>query len=163
MNSIDRNQAEENREDLQGPQAVRKIKDMVEQAENCFFCSAVGAGDSNGDRPMNVRQVDDEGNLWFLSASDSLKNQELAARCALNALAAVDNLVGLENVVKIVKVTGFVASAPGFTGQPAVVNGSSELLGEIFGEAGVHARSAVGVAELPLGAPVEVELIVEIG
>lgn len=79
MDSIDRNQGEDNREDLQGPQAVRKIKEMVEQAENCFFCSAVRAGDSNGDRPMNVRQVDDEGNLWFLSASDSLKNQELAA------------------------------------------------------------------------------------
>jgi len=88
--------------------------------------------------------------------------KELAARCALNALAAVDNLVGLENVVKIVKVTGFVASAPGFTGQPAVVNGASELLGSVFGEAGRHARSAVGVAELPLGAPVEVEVIVEV-
>ncbi|HYN97566.1 MAG TPA: RidA family protein [Pilimelia sp.] len=87
---------------------------------------------------------------------------ELAQRCALNALAAVEALVGLEKVVKIVKVTGFVASAPGFTGQPAVVNGASELLGAVFGEAGRHARSAVGVAELPLGAPVEIELIVEI-
>ena len=78
MNSIDRNQPEDNREDLQGPEAVEKIKEMVEQAENCFFCSAVAVGESNGDRPMNVRQVDDEGNLWFLSASDSRKNQELA-------------------------------------------------------------------------------------
>jgi enamine deaminase RidA (YjgF/YER057c/UK114 family) len=86
-----------------------------------------------------------------------------ARTCALNALAAVDALVGLDSITRIVKVVGFVASAEGFTGQPAVVNGSSELLGEIFGEAGVHARSAVGVAELPLGAPVEVELIVEIG
>jgi enamine deaminase RidA (YjgF/YER057c/UK114 family) len=85
-----------------------------------------------------------------------------ARTCALNALAAVDSLVGLDSITRIVKVVGFVASAEGFTGQPAVVNGSSELLGEIFGEAGVHARSAVGVAELPLGAPVEVELIVEI-
>jgi enamine deaminase RidA (YjgF/YER057c/UK114 family) len=81
----------------------------------------------------------------------------------LNALAAVHALVGIDSVVRVVKVTGFVASADGFTGQPAVVNGASELLGEVFGAAGQHARSAVGVAELPLGAPVEVELIVEVG
>ncbi|QUQ69736.1 RidA family protein [Kutzneria sp. CA-103260] len=86
-----------------------------------------------------------------------------ARTCALNALAAVDALIGLDSVTRIVKVVGFVASAEGFTGQPAVVNGASELFGEVFGEAGQHARSAVGVAELPLGAPVEVELIVEIG
>ena len=78
MSSIDRNQPEDNYEDLQEQEAVKKIKEMVEQAENCFFCSAVATGESNGDRPMNVRQVDDEGNLWFLSASDSRKNQELA-------------------------------------------------------------------------------------
>jgi general stress protein 26 len=77
MSSIDRNQQEDNYEDLRGQDAVQKIKEMVEQAENCFFCSAVATGASNGDRPMNVRQVDDEGNLWFLSASDSRKNQEL--------------------------------------------------------------------------------------
>jgi enamine deaminase RidA (YjgF/YER057c/UK114 family) len=88
--------------------------------------------------------------------------KELAKRCALNALAAIDSLVGLERVVKVVKLLGFVASAEGFTGQPAVVNGASELFGALFGEAGQHARSAVGVAELPLGAPVEVEVIVEI-
>ncbi|MFG2110537.1 RidA family protein [Micromonospora chersina] len=88
--------------------------------------------------------------------------KDLAQRCALNALSAVDSLVGLENVVKIVKLTGFVASAPGFTGQPGVVNGASELFGAVFGEAGRHARSAVGVAELPLDAPVEVEVIVEV-
>ncbi|MEU1686144.1 RidA family protein [Micromonospora sp. NPDC005707] len=88
--------------------------------------------------------------------------KDLAQRCALNALAAVDALVGLENVVKIVKLSGFVASAPGFTGQPGVVNGASELFGAVFGEAGRHARSAVGVAELPLDAPVEVEVIVEV-
>jgi enamine deaminase RidA (YjgF/YER057c/UK114 family) len=88
--------------------------------------------------------------------------KDLAQRCALNALAAVDSLVGLENVVKIVKLTGFVASAPGFTGQPGVVNGASDLFGAVFGEAGRHARSAVGVAELPLDAPVEVEVIVEV-
>ena len=88
--------------------------------------------------------------------------KELAARCALNGLAAVDALVGLEQVVRVVKVVGFVASAEGFTGQPAVINGASEFLGEVLGEAGKHARSAVGVAELPLGAPVEVEMIVEV-
>ena len=86
-----------------------------------------------------------------------------ARTCALNALAAVHALAGVDSVVRVVKVVGFVASAEGFTGQPAVVNGASELLGEVFGEAGQHARSAVGVAELPLGAPVEVELIVEVG
>ncbi|MEU4801182.1 RidA family protein [Actinosynnema sp. NPDC023587] len=86
-----------------------------------------------------------------------------ARTCALNALAAIDALVGLDSVVRIVKLTGYVASAEGFTGQPAVINGSSELLGEIFGDAGKHARAAVGVGELPLGAPVEVDLIVEIG
>jgi enamine deaminase RidA (YjgF/YER057c/UK114 family) len=87
---------------------------------------------------------------------------ELARQCALNALAAVDSLVGLERVVRVVKVVGFVASAEGFTGQPAVINGASELFGAVFGEAGRHARSAVGVAELPLGAPVEVEAIFEV-
>jgi enamine deaminase RidA (YjgF/YER057c/UK114 family) len=88
--------------------------------------------------------------------------KELAARCALNALAAIEALVGLGRVTKIVKVTGFVASAAGFTGQPGVINGASELFGAVFGEAGRHARSAVGVSELPLGAPVEVEVIAQI-
>ncbi len=88
--------------------------------------------------------------------------KDLAERCALNALAAIDNLVGLERVVKVVKVVGFVASADGFTGQPGVINGASELFGAVFGEAGHHARSAIGVAELPLNAPVEVEVIVEV-
>jgi enamine deaminase RidA (YjgF/YER057c/UK114 family) len=88
--------------------------------------------------------------------------KELAARCALNALAVIDDLVGLGSVVKIVKVTGFVASAPGFTGQPGVINGASELFGDVFGDAGRHARSAVGTAELPLGTPVEVEVIAEV-
>jgi enamine deaminase RidA (YjgF/YER057c/UK114 family) len=87
---------------------------------------------------------------------------DLARTCALNALAAVHDLVGLDAVVRVVKVVGFVASAPDFAGQPGVVNGASELLGEIFGEDGAHARSAVGVAALPLDAPVEVEMIVEI-
>jgi enamine deaminase RidA (YjgF/YER057c/UK114 family) len=82
--------------------------------------------------------------------------------CALNALAAVHALVGLPAVARVVKVVGFVASVPDFTGQPAVVNGASELLHEVFGDLGAHARSAVGVAALPMDAPVEVELVVEI-
>jgi enamine deaminase RidA (YjgF/YER057c/UK114 family) len=87
---------------------------------------------------------------------------EAARTCGLNALAAVHALVGLDSVVRVVKVVGYVASAPGFTGQPVVVNGASELFGEIFGESGRHARSAVGVASLPMDAPVEVELVVEV-
>ncbi len=87
----------------------------------------------------------------------------LARICALNALAALNSLVGIDAVTRVVKVVGFVASAPGFHGAPGVVNGASELLGEVFGDNGLHARSAVGVAELPLGAPVEVELVVEVG
>ncbi|MGI8696574.1 MAG: RidA family protein [Mycobacteriales bacterium] len=94
-----------------------------------------------------------------VSAEDA---QGYARVCALNALAAIDDLVGLDAVTRVVKVVGFVASAEGFTGQPAVLNGASELLGAVFDDRGVHARSAVGVAELPLGAPVEVELIVEV-
>jgi enamine deaminase RidA (YjgF/YER057c/UK114 family) len=86
-----------------------------------------------------------------------------ARTCGLNALAAVEALVGLDAVVRVVKLVGFVASAPGFGGQPTVINGASELMSEVFGEAGRHARSAIGVAELPLGAPVEVEMIVEVG
>jgi len=87
----------------------------------------------------------------------------LARTCALNALAAAASLAGgLSSISRVVKVTGFVASAPDFTGQPQVVNGASELLLDVFGEAGRHARSAVGVAVLPSNAPVEVELIVEV-
>jgi enamine deaminase RidA (YjgF/YER057c/UK114 family) len=83
--------------------------------------------------------------------------------CALNALAAVASVVGdLDRVVKIVKVVGFVASDPAFTGQPGVVNGASELFRDVFGDAGVHARSAVGVVGLPLDASVEVELVAEV-
>jgi enamine deaminase RidA (YjgF/YER057c/UK114 family) len=87
---------------------------------------------------------------------------DLARICALNALAAVHDLVGIDNVTGVVKVVGFVASAPGFNGQPGVINGASDVLGEIFGDAGRHARSAVGVAELPLDVPVEVEIVVEV-
>ncbi|RKT16991.1 enamine deaminase RidA (YjgF/YER057c/UK114 family) [Streptomyces sp. 1114.5] len=89
--------------------------------------------------------------------------KELAQICALNALAAVKSVIGdLDRIERVVKVVGFVASAPDFTGQPAVVNGASELLGKVLGVAGVHARSAVGVAVLPLDAPVEVELQVRV-
>ena len=88
--------------------------------------------------------------------------KEAARLCALNALAAIAEAGSLENVRRVVKVTGYVASAAGFNRQPEVINGASDFLGEVFGERGTHARSAVGVAELPLDAPVEVELIVEL-
>ncbi|OFT61701.1 RidA family protein [Corynebacterium sp. HMSC05E07] len=88
--------------------------------------------------------------------------QELARTAALNALAAIDSLVGLDKVSRVVKVVGFVASDPSFTEQAAVINGASDFLGDVFGEAGVHARSAVGVAVLPKDSPVEIEVIVEI-
>jgi enamine deaminase RidA (YjgF/YER057c/UK114 family) len=86
----------------------------------------------------------------------------LARSCALNALAAVHSLVGVDAVTRVVKVTGFVASAPGFADQASVIDGASALFGEVFGEAGGHARSAVGVAELPKNAPVELEIVVEV-
>ncbi len=89
--------------------------------------------------------------------------KKLAELCALNAIAAVKSVIGdLDKVARVVKVVGFVASDPSFTGQPGVINGASELLGKAFGDAGVHARSAVGVAVLPLDAPVEVEIIVSV-
>ncbi|WAX78844.1 RidA family protein [Streptomyces sp. KMM 9044] len=89
--------------------------------------------------------------------------KELARTCALNALAAVKSVAGdLDRVARVVKVTGFVASAADFTGQPGVLNGASELLVDVLGDKGVHARSAVGVAVLPLDAPVEVEIQVEL-
>jgi enamine deaminase RidA (YjgF/YER057c/UK114 family) len=94
---------------------------------------------------------------------DPERAAELARICVLNAIAAVRAEVGeLSRVRRIVKVVGFVASAPDFYGQPQVVNGASDLLGEVFGDAGTHARSAVGVAVLPRDAPVEVELIAEV-
>ncbi|WP_420871106.1 RidA family protein [Micrococcus endophyticus] len=89
--------------------------------------------------------------------------RELARVCAVNAVAAVHELIGdLDRVAQVVKVVGFVASDPSFTGQPGVLNGASDVLAEIFGEAGRHARSAVGVAVLPLDAPVEVEITVRV-
>ena len=87
--------------------------------------------------------------------------KKLAELCALNAIAAIKSIVGdLDKVTQVVKLVGFVASDPAFTGQPGVINGASELMGKAFGDAGIHARSAVGVAALPLDAPVEVEVIV---
>lgn len=88
--------------------------------------------------------------------------KDYARQCGINVLAAIHAAVGLDAVVQVVKVVGFVASADGFTGQPGVVNGASDLFTAVFGDAGRHARSAVGVAELPLGAPVEVEAVVEV-
>ena len=115
---------------------------------------------TSGQLPMVDGQLAAVGKVGALVSPEQAK--ELARTCALNALAAIDALVGLDSVVRVVKVVGFVASVPEFTGQPAVINGASELLGEVFGDAGAHARSAVGVAALPLDAPVEVELIVEV-
>jgi enamine deaminase RidA (YjgF/YER057c/UK114 family) len=94
-----------------------------------------------------------------VSAEDAKEQARIAG---LNALAAVASVISLDEVVRVVKAVGYVASAPGFTGQPGVINGASELFGAVFGDAGQHARSAVGVAVLPLNAPVEVELIVEV-
>ena len=99
-------------------------------------------------------------------AGDRVTPEQAAAcarQCALNALAAVNSVVSLDDVRRVVKVVVFVASASDFTGQPTVANGASELLAEVFGDDGVHARSAVGVSVLPLDAPVEVELVVEVG
>jgi len=113
-----------------------------------------------GQLPLTAGELAQTGKV---GAQVTPEDAKAAARvCALNALAAIDGLVGIDTVTRVVKVVGFVASAPGFNGQPGVVNGASEFLGEVFGDAGAHARSAVGVSELPLDAPVEVELIVEV-
>lgn len=115
---------------------------------------------TSGQLPFVDGQLSATGKVGAEVSLDQAK--EAAKLCALNAIAAVHDLVGLDAVVRIVKVVGFVASAPGFTDQPQVINGASELLGAVFGDAGVHARSAVGVAELPRNTPVEVELIAEV-
>ena len=126
------------------------------------YVPAVRTGDlvfTSGQLPMVDGQLPAVGKVGALVTPEQAK--DLARTCALNALAAIEALVGLDSVVRIVKVVGFVASTADFTGQPAVVNGASELLGQVFpGPAGQHARSAVGVASLPLDAPVEVELVV---
>jgi enamine deaminase RidA (YjgF/YER057c/UK114 family) len=127
------------------------------------YLPAVQSGDfvyTSGQLPMVEGQLPATGKVGAEVLPEDAAHY--ARLCALNALAAVDALVGIDSVVRVVKVVGFVASAPDFTGQPVVVNGASDLLGEVFGEAGAHARSAVGVAVLPRDAPVEVELIVEV-
>ena len=116
---------------------------------------------TSGQLPMVDGALPKTGKVGAEVSADEAK--ELAERCALNALAAIKAEVGdLSRIRRVVKLVGFVASAPDFTGQPGVINGASELLGKVFGEAGAHARSAVGVAVLPLDAPVEVELTVEV-
>ena len=115
---------------------------------------------TSGQLPMMSGELPLAGKVGASVSPEQAKS--LARQCALNALAAVHSLVGIDSVVRVVKVVGFVASAPGFNGQPSVVNGASELFGQVFGEAGQHARTAVGVSELPLDAPVEVEVVVEV-
>jgi enamine deaminase RidA (YjgF/YER057c/UK114 family) len=115
---------------------------------------------TSGQLPMVGGELLQTGKVGATVSPEDAK--ALARVCALNALAAVHSLVGIDSVTRVVKVVGFVASAAGFTGQPGVVNGASQLFGEVFGDAGAHARSAVGVSELPLDAPVEVEIIVEV-
>ncbi len=116
---------------------------------------------TSGQLPMRDGEMIATGLVGADVAPDLAK--ECARQCAINALAAAQSVVGnLNRVTRVVKVVGFVASADGFTGQPAVINGASELLLDVFGEAGRHARSAVGVAALPINAPVEVEIIFEV-
>ena len=119
---------------------------------------------TSGQLPMvsgDLAQTGKVGDGPDLVVADDAK--ALARTCALNAIAAVKSVVGnLDSVTRVVKVVGFVASDPSFTGQPGVINGASELLGTAFGDAGVHARSAVGVAALPLDSPVEVEIVVAV-
>jgi enamine deaminase RidA (YjgF/YER057c/UK114 family) len=127
------------------------------------YVPAVRTGDlvfTSGQLPLSGGELGGTGKVGAQVTPERAK--ELARLCALNALAAVDALVGLDAVVRVVKVVGFVASTPDFVAQPGVVNGASDLLAEVLGDAGQHARSAVGVASLPLDAPVEVELVVEV-
>lgn len=131
------------------------------------YVPAVRAGDlvwTSGQLPLVDGALAETG---IVSGSGSgvapARAKELARLCVLNGLAAVAAQIGsLDRVQRVVKVVGFVACTPGFMGQAQVVNGASELLGDVFGERGVHARSAVGVAALPLGAPVEIEMVVQI-
>jgi enamine deaminase RidA (YjgF/YER057c/UK114 family) len=128
------------------------------------YIPAVQSGNlvfTSGQLPMKDGSLLETGKVGAEVSTERAK--ELAAVCLLNALAAVKSVTGdLDKIIRVVKVVGFVASAPDFTSQPAVINGASELLGEILGDKGIHARSAVGGAVLPLDAPVEIELIVEV-
>lgn len=131
------------------------------------YVPAVRSGDlvwTSGQLPMVSGSLAETGKVGSGEGLVSPERAtELARTCALNALAAVRAEVGDLDSVRVVKVVGFVASDPSFTGQPGVVNGASELFGDVLGERGVHARSAVGVAVLPLDAPVEVEITVQVG
>ncbi|GAA5003981.1 RidA family protein [Kitasatospora paranensis] len=128
------------------------------------YVPAVRSGDhvlTSGQLPMVAGKLEYTGKVGAEVTPEQANT--LAQICALNALAAVKSVIGdLDRIEQVVKVVGFVASAPDFTGQPGVVNGASELLGKVLGAAGVHARSAVGVAVLPLDAPVEVEIQVRV-
>ena len=116
---------------------------------------------TSGQLPMVAGALAATGKVGAEVGADEAKS--LAETCALNAIAAIKSEIGdLDKVSRVVKVVGFVASDPGFTGQPAVINGASELFVKAFGDKGIHARSAVGVAALPLDAPVEVEVIVSV-
>ncbi|WP_163755645.1 RidA family protein [Mycobacterium botniense] len=128
------------------------------------YVPAVRAGNlvfTAGQLPMQAGKLVRTGKVGAEVSPE--EGHALARICTLNALAAVDSLVGIDAVTRVVKVVGFVASAPGFNGQPGVLNGASDLLTDVFADNGAHARTAVGVAELPLNAPVEVELVVEVG
>ena len=129
------------------------------------YIPAVTSGNlvfTSGQLPMVDGALTATGKVGAEVDADAAK--QLARVCVLNGLAAARTAIGsLDRITRVVKVVGFVASDPSFTGQPGVINGASELLGEIFGEAGAHARSAFGVAQLPMGACVEIELIVEVG
>jgi enamine deaminase RidA (YjgF/YER057c/UK114 family) len=139
-----------------------KLPEVV--APIASYVPAVRSGSyvfTSGQLPMTEGSLPATGKVGAEVSPERAK--ELAGICALNALAAVKSVVGdLDRIARIVKVVGFIASAPGFTGQAGVLNGASELLGRVLGDKGVHARSAVGVAVLPLDAPVEVEIQVEI-
>ena len=129
------------------------------------YVPAVRSGNlvwSSGQLPFVAGSLPATGKVG--AAVDAESAKAMARTCALNALAALRAEIGnLDSIRRVVKVVGFVASDPSFTGQPGVINGASELLGEVFGDAGRHARSAIGVAVLPLDAPVEVEVVVEVG
>ncbi|MGV0396913.1 RidA family protein [Corynebacterium suicordis] len=127
------------------------------------YVPAVRSGEhvyTSGQLPFVNGELPETGKVG--SEVDPERAPELARIAALNAVAAAADLVGLDNIEQIVKVNGFVASAAGFNGQPGVINGASTVLQEIFGEAGVHARAAVGVAELPLNSPVEVDMVLRV-
>ncbi|GAA1999077.1 RidA family protein [Brevibacterium samyangense] len=128
------------------------------------YIPAIRSGDhvyTSGQLPLVEGKLSATGKL---GGELSVEDGYAAARtAALNCLAAIKSVIGdLDRIEQVVKVTGFVASTPDFTGQPKVINGASELLGEVFGDKGVHARSAVGMAALPLDTPVEVEMIVRV-